>query len=67
MAIVMRNNIFEWGDKNFLQLLETAMGTSSAIMWATAYFGTHEIKKLIPTYEEMLLLFRRFIDDMVGV
>jgi len=27
---------------------------SSAVMWATAYLETHEIKKLIPTYEEML-------------
>jgi len=32
MAIVIRNNIFEWGDKNFLQLLGTAMEISSAIM-----------------------------------
>jgi len=36
--------MFEWGDKNFPQLLGTAMGTSSAVTWTTAYFGTHEIQ-----------------------
>ena len=30
MELVMCNNIFEWGDSYFLQLLGTAMGTSAA-------------------------------------
>jgi len=34
MALVMRNNICEWGDLYFLHLLGTAMGTSAACMWA---------------------------------
>ena len=34
MELVMCNNIFEWGDCYFLQLLGTAMGTSAACMWA---------------------------------
>ena len=38
MVLVMTNNIFEWGDMYFLQLLGTAMGTSAACMWATIYF-----------------------------
>ena len=67
MAIVMRNNLFEWGDKHFLQLLGTAMGTSSAVMWANTYYWTHEKSKLIPAYHHCLLLFRRFVDDMFGV
>jgi len=67
MALVMRNNIFEWGNLYFLQLLGTAMGTSSACMWATIYFGVHESGKLIPTYNRHLLLFQRFIDDIIGI
>ena len=39
MQIVMHNNLLNWGDMHFLQLLDTAMGTSSACMWATSYFG----------------------------
>ena len=35
MKLVMRNNVFEYGDLYFLQLLGTAMGTSAACMWAT--------------------------------
>jgi len=50
MVIVMRNNLFEWGDKHFLQLLGTAMGTSSAFMWANTYYWIHERSKLIPAY-----------------
>lgn len=67
MELVMRNNIFEWGDLYFLQLLGTAMGTSAACMWATIYFAIHEMGTLIPTYERQLLLFLRFIDDMIGI
>ena len=67
MKVIMRNNIFEWGDLYFLQLLGTAMGTSSAVMWATIYYAYHEIFKLIPTHGESLLYFRRFIDDIFGI
>ena len=45
MELVMRNNIFEWGDLYFLQLLGTAMGTSSACMWATIYFAVGHTTK----------------------
>ena len=38
MELVMRNNLFEWGDMHFLQLLGTAMGTSAACMWARYTF-----------------------------
>jgi len=42
MAIVMRNNLFEWGNKRFLQLLGTVIGTASAVIWANAYYSTQE-------------------------
>jgi hypothetical protein len=67
MQIIMRNNIFEWGSMYFLQLLGTAMGTSSAVMWATLYYAYHEVHKLIPTHGHNLLFFRRFIDDIFGI
>jgi len=67
MVVIMKNNIFEWGDLYFLQLLGTAMGTSAAVMWATIYFAYHEAHTLIPKHGQKLLYFRRFIDDIFGI
>ncbi|KAL7552329.1 hypothetical protein ACHAWF_015564 [Thalassiosira exigua] len=67
MVLVMKNNIFEWGDMYFLQLLGTAMATSAACMWATIYYAVHEMGLLIPKYRNNLLLFLRYIDDMFGI
>ena len=67
MRIIMKNNIFEFGDCYFLQLLGTAMGTSAAVMWATLYFAYHEVFTLIPKHGAHLPYFKRFIDDMFGV
>ena len=67
MNLVMRNNIFEWGDTYFRQLRGTAMGTSAACMWATIYYGAHESNALIPTYGHNLPIFLRFIDDIFGI
>ena len=67
MVTIMRNNIFEWGDLCFLQLLGTAMGTSAAVMWATLYFGYHKAHCLIPKYKNNFLYFKRFIDDIFGI
>ena len=67
MTIIMTNNIFEFGNMYFLQLLGTAMGTSSAVMWATLYYAYHEVHTLIPKHGGNLLYFRRFIDDIFGI
>ena len=67
MQLVMRNNLFEWGDTYFRQLLGTAMGTSAACMWATIYYGVHESTTLIPKYTSNLPIFLRFIDDILGI
>jgi len=67
MELVMCNNIFVWGDSYFLQLLGTAMGTSAACMWATIYFAVHEMGSIIPKFSNKLLLYLRFIDDIVGI
>ena len=67
MTIIMKNNVFEFGDCYFLQLLGTAMGTSAAVMWATIYFAYHEVHTLIPNHGQHLFYFKRFIDDMFGI
>ncbi|KAL7547674.1 hypothetical protein ACHAWF_010952 [Thalassiosira exigua] len=67
MVLVTKNNIFEWEDCYFLQLLGTAMGTLEACMCVTFYFVIHEIDKLLPNYGGCLLIFKRLIDDMFGI
>ena len=66
MALIMLNNVFEWGDLYFLQLLGTAMGTSVACTWATIYFGIHENYTLLPRFSRHLILYSRFIDDILA-
>ena len=67
MTVIMQNNIFEFGDCYFLQLLGTAMGTSAAVMWATLYYGYHEVHTIIPKHGNNLLYFKRYIDDIFGI
>ena len=67
MALVMRNNLFEWGDLYFLQLVGTAMGTSAAVMWATLYYRYHEVHTILPKQSANLLYFKRFIHDIFGI
>jgi len=67
MKLIMKNNIFEFGDLHFLQLIGTAMGTSAAVMWATIYFAYHEAHTIIPKHGKHLLYYKRFIDDIYGI
>jgi hypothetical protein len=69
LELVMRNNVFEFGNTLWLQLVGTAMGTSVACMYATIYFSYHEETGiLLPTTfqgQGKLLLYKRFIDDAI--
>ena len=67
MITMMCNNVFEWGDMYFLQLLGMAMGTSAAVMWATIYFANHEVHQLIPVHGVHLFYFKCFIDDIFDI
>ena len=48
MVYIMQNNVFEFVTLYFLQLVGSAMGTSSVVMFATIYFACHEIKYIQP-------------------
>ena len=63
MEIIMKNNIFEFGECYFLQLIGTAMGTSAAVMWATIYFAVHEKHTILPNHGGKLLYYKRLILD----
>ena len=67
MKFIMKNNVFEFGNLYFLQLIGTAMGTSSACDWATIYFGVHENTCILPKHGKHLQYSRRFLDDIYGI
>jgi hypothetical protein len=70
LELVMRNNIFVYGDTHFLQLIGTAMGTPVAVVFANLYFGWHEKERILPEYQtrlKRLLKHSRFIDDVCGI
>lgn len=69
MSTIMRFNIFEFGNLKIHQLRGTAMGTSSACIWATIYFAIYENDYILPKYEQHLCKrnMLRFIDDIFGI
>ena len=58
MVTIMKSNIFEFGDLYFLQLLETTMDTSAAVMWDSLYYACHKVHILLPTYGLYLLYYK---------
>ena len=64
LDIVMKNNIFTFGDTDWLQLKGTAMGTPCACMVASLYFAYHERKVILEKYKNQIIFYKRFIDDV---
>ena len=67
LNIVMSNNIFQFGDTYWLQLVGAAMGTSCACLYATLVYAVHEQMVLLTTFKDNLLIYVRFIDDIFGI
>ena len=66
-TLIMKWNLFEYGNSFFLQLLGTAMGTPVAVIWATIYFYWHEKHVLIPKYGKKITLQLRYVDDIFAI
>ena len=66
LAIIMKNNVFQFGDTFWLQLTGTAMGTPPAPMYANLFFAIHE-NRILPKFKQNILLHKRYIDDIFGI
>ena len=66
LAIVMKNNVFRFGDTFWLQKTGTAMGTPPAPTYANLFFAIHE-NRILPKYTSNLLTYKRYIDDIFGI
>ena len=65
ITVIMKNNVFSFGDTHWLQRTGTAMGTPCACMLATIYFSFHERTSILPKYSDNILFYRRFINDVI--
>jgi len=62
----MKNNVFQFGDTYWLQLVGTAMGTPPAPTYANLTFAIHE-NPIIKQFSDNLVLYKRYIDDIIGI
>lgn len=61
--IVLKNNVFEFDGKFYLQQQGTAMGTKMAPAYANIFIG-HLEPKLQEAGKDKILIWKRFIDDI---
>ena len=65
LSLIMKNNLFQFGNTYWLQTDGTAMGVSPSCSYATLYYSAHE-QFLLRKYPE-ILFFRRYIDDIFSI
>jgi len=63
----MRNNIFTFGEIYWSQQWGTAMRTPSACAYATLTYGHYENTSIIPIFQNNLLYYRHYINDVFGI
>ena len=67
MALVLRNNIFLFGDTFWIQKKGTATGTLLAVFCAIIVMGHHNKQILIPKHTTQLLQLCHVVDDLFGI
>ncbi len=63
----MNNNIFSFADTYWHQLSGTAMGTPTACAYATITYGHFKNSEILPRFNNNLLYYKRYIDDIFGI
>ena len=74
LNLIMRNNVIQFDDTYWLQLTGTAMGTSTACMFATIYYAFKEATDYLkaflqtdPATPKPMLFYSRLIDDTIQI
>jgi hypothetical protein len=67
LEIVMSNNVFTFGNTYWQQLSGTAMGTPAACAHATITYGHFENSTILPSFQQNLMYYKRYIDDIFGI
>lgn len=67
LTLIMKRNIFRFGDTFWKQQNGAAMGTSCAVNYAFLYMGLLEMLTLIKDFEQWMIFYSRFIDDGLGI
>ena len=67
LEIVMSNNVFNFGNTYWQQLSGTAMGTPAACAYATITYGHFENSTILPNFQQNLMYYKRYIDDIFGI
>lgn len=66
LKLIMRWNIFRFGDTFWRQFSGTAMGTLTACVYATLYFAIHKLAKP-DVLQACLAIYKQYIDDGTGI
>ena len=67
LKLVMQRNVFQFDNTYWHQMDGTAMGASTACLYAALYYAYHKKRQLIPKFGHRLLYLKRFIDDGLGI
>ena len=64
LHLLMKFNIFQFGNHNFIQKSGCAMGTIVAVTLCNLYIGYHEEFSIIPRFKNSIIGMFRQVDDL---
>ena len=66
LRLLMTNNVFQFGDKYWIQKVGTAMGALPAPPWDTIFFGIH-VETVFAQFRANIQLYHHFIENVLGI
>lgn len=65
LTLILTLNNFQFNDENYVQINGASMGTKCAPSYATLFMGKFEETYILPRIKDLILLYVRFIDDIL--